>query len=67
LFNGTSTFKAGRVNNPKVVGSNPTPATKEKEASQIGLAFSFTPRSLIINNINIAMAIWDFHFIRGLT
>jgi len=26
---------------PKVAGSNPAPATKEDEASQIALAFSF--------------------------
>jgi len=33
--------EAGQANNPKVAGSNPAPATKKDEASQIALAFSF--------------------------
>jgi hypothetical protein len=31
------------AHNPKVVGSNPTPATKEDEANPTGFAFSFAP------------------------
>lgn len=43
MFNGASAVEAGRANNPKVVGSNPTPATKKDAANPIGFAFSFAP------------------------
>jgi len=40
------------AHNPKVAGSNPAPATKINEASQIGLAFSFAPEKSY-NNIDM--------------
>ena len=47
---GALAVEADRAHNPKVVGSNPTPATKENEASQLALAFSFAPEESY-NNI----------------
>ena len=41
LFNVASLVEAGRAQNPKVVGSNPIPATKTKLREAIVLPFLF--------------------------
>jgi hypothetical protein len=46
------------AHNPKVVGSNPTPATKENEASQLGFAFCFSPENSY-NNIAMNNEVTD--------
>ena len=51
-------MEARWAHNPKVVGSNPTPATNENEASQLGLAFSFAPEKSY-NNIDMANKVTD--------
>ena len=54
-------MEARWAHNPKVVGSNPTPATKKDEASPIRLAFSFAPEKSF-NNIAMADKVTDPNF-----
>jgi hypothetical protein len=61
---------------PKVAGSNPAPATKEKEASQIALAFSFsseksyntaTASKVIDPNLQVTRPLPTYlHFVAGI-